>query len=267
VGSRPLSVIVALLGAGLLAPAAPALDLDAIKRTGSLRLLAVASNQENEFLNSGSDARPGFDREVLEGFAKSQRLKLVIVPLEAWDALVPALLAGRGDLIGGRFTATDARRKHIDFTDEVLPTRTVVVTRKPRPRVTRLEQLAGEMLGTLRSSSMAEDLAAAGVPVGRVDLGIVPGGVPEALRSGRITAAVWTLEAAILERERDPQIELGLYLGRPSSLAYGVRKEDPRLREALNAHIRLLRQTGTWNRLVVKYFGDTALELLKAARQ
>ena len=246
---------------------AGAADLDALERSGTLRLLAVPSEQEKHFLSMHSATRPGFDREVLEGFAKARRLDMVIVPVEGWDALVPALLKGRGDVIGGGFTATDARRAQIEFTDEIFPTRTVVVTRKPSPPVTSLEQLRQAKLGTIRGSSMAEDVLNAGVPPGRLDLGIPSGGLSEALKSGRVNTAAWALEGALLLREADPQLELGLFLGKRASLAYGVRKEDARLREALNGHIRMLRQTGTWNRLVVKYFGDSALELLKRARE
>jgi len=39
------------------------------------------------------------------------------------------------------------------------------------------------------------------------------------------------------------------------------------LLDALNAHIDLLNQTGQWNRLVVKYFGANAVDILKKAQQ
>lgn len=36
--------------------------------------------------------------------------------------------------------------------------------------------------------------------------------------------------------------------------------------EAKIVYPRLVKQSGTWNRLVVKYFGDRAPDILKAAR-
>jgi ABC-type amino acid transport substrate-binding protein len=78
---------------------------------------------------------------------------------------------------------------------------------------------------------------------------------------------VWAVEGAILARRKDAQLQLGVFLGPPQSLAYGVGKGQHRLLAALNDHIRLVKQTGTWNRLVVKYFGASAPEILAKARR
>jgi hypothetical protein len=45
-----------------------------------------------------------------------------------------------------------------------------------------------------------------------------------------------------------------------------VRKQDAALLRALNAYIDDLRHTPTWSRLVVKYFGEKAPEILRKAR-
>lgn len=78
---------------------------------------------------------------------------------------------------------------------------------------------------------------------------------------------MWAVEGAILAQRKDPALQLGAFLGPPESLAYDVRREDARLLAALNEHIRLVRQTGTWNRLVVKYFGNAAPDILNKARR
>ena len=106
--------------------------------------------------------RPGFDQEVLRGFAALHRVTLTPVFVNGWDALIPALLAGKGDVIAGRFTATDTRRKQIDFTTEVFPYRLVVITRKPRPVITTVEELRRERVGTSKGTIMVEVLEAAG---------------------------------------------------------------------------------------------------------
>ncbi len=45
-----------------------------------------------------------------------------------------------------------------------------------------------------------------------------------------------------------------------------MRKEDPALLAPLNEYIGNLRRTPTWGRLVVKYFGEAAPEILRRAR-
>jgi ABC-type amino acid transport substrate-binding protein len=247
-----------------LAQSAAASDLAAIKARGSLRVLAVQMKQADEFFQL--QGRPGFDREILEGFAKLHGLRLVPVPVSGWDELVPALVAERGDVIAGRFTVTEERKHKIAFTRETFPTRNVVLTRAPTPPVKSLEELRSLRVGTIAGSSMAEAVARAGVPAASVDDGIKPGGLPAALVSGRVKAVVLGVESAITAKRDDPKIELGLFLGPPGSLAFGARKQDEALVGALDAYIENLRKTASWSRLAVKYFGESAPEVLKKAR-
>jgi ABC-type amino acid transport substrate-binding protein len=245
---------------------AEARDLPEIVRSGRLRVAAVVEEKEPEFLSLRQAALPGFDREILEGFAHRQGLTIDFVQVPTWDGLLPALLAGTSDLIAGRISDTPARRRQIDFTNEVFPTRVVVVTRKPRAGLTDAHELTAVKVGTIPGTSMAEALAGLGVPATKV-VPLTAGVLSQALRDGRVDAAVWSVEGAILAQRKDPELELGAFLGPPQSLAYGTAKGQPALLAALNDHIRLVKETGTWNRLVVKYFGAAAPDILARARQ
>ena len=86
------------------------------------------------------------------------------------------------------------------------------------------------------------------------------------MRAGTITATVQGVEFALAPQENDPDVQLGMFLGQPQSIAIGVRKEDQQLRAALNDYISNLRKTATWNRLVIKYFGSRAIDVLRRAR-
>jgi peptidoglycan lytic transglycosylase F len=245
-------------------PAAAA-DLAQVRARGTLRVIVMPLSAADEFFPVPAGARPGFDREVLDGFAGLHRIKLVVVPVDGWDNLVPALLQGRGDLIAGRFTVTDARLKQIVFTNEVFPSRNVVMTRRPHAPVQTLEALRLEKVGTIKGSSMAEAVHAV-VPASNVDDSFPPGGLPAALAAGKVSAVVLGIESAIAAQRQDAQIELGTFVGPPRSLAYGVRREDAALLQALNEYIDNLRRTPTWSRLVVEYFGNSAPEILRKAR-
>jgi ABC-type amino acid transport substrate-binding protein len=142
----------------------------------------------------------------------------------------------------------------------------VVITRKPTQPVKSLDGLRAERIGTLRGSFMVEDLLAAGVPAASIDDSIPTGGIPQALRDGRITAGVDGIEAALVASAKAPDLQIGLFIGQPASLAYGVRKEDESLLGALNDYVANVRRTTTWSRLAMKYFGPAAPEILKKAR-
>ena len=87
------------------------------------------------------------------------------------------------------------------------------------------------------------------------------------LKAGRIEAPVEEVSGAILASKADPALQLGLFLGPPGAYAWGLRKEDGELRRRLNEHLDTLRRTPTWSRLVVRYFGESALDVLKKARE
>ncbi len=255
----------AAVAALALAIPATAADLPEVTAKGGLRVIVMPLSATDEFFTVPPGTKPGFDREVLEGFARLHRIRLEVVAVDGWDNLVPALLQGRGDVIAGRFTVTDARKRQIAFTSEVFPSRNVVLTRKPHPALPTLEALRAEKVGTIRGSSMAEALRAA-VPAANVDDSFAPGTLPAALVARKVGAVVLGIESAIAAQRQDPLIELGVFVGPPASLAYGVRKEDTALRKALDEYIENLRRTPTWSRLVVEYFGSAAPEILRKAR-
>lgn len=242
----------------LVVPAAVAADLAEVVTQGRLRVLYVPAVPS--FFADDPGLPPGFDREILAGFCQLKRIALVPVAIPTWDKVVPSLLEGRGDVIAGVFTATESRRKTIDFTSEAFPTRSVVMTRKPHPPVLTLEQLQGRPVGCGKGSSMYELLLSLGIAPTIVDDSL------DALRGGKVTAVIVGIEHAILAQRQDASLEIGLFVGQPESLAYGVRKEDAALQQALDDYLQNIRRSGTWNRLVVKYFGPTAPDVLRRAR-
>ena len=258
---KTLALAVAVLTAAPLAAA----DLADVKARGTLRVIVMPLSATDEFFPLPAGARPGFDRAVLDGFVALHRIKLEVVPVEGWDNLIPALLQGRGDLIAGRFTVTDTRLKQIAFTSEVFPSRNVVLTRKPHAPVATVEALREERVGTIKGSSMAEAVRAV-VPAPNVDDSFPPGGLPGALVAGKVSAVVLGVESAIAAQRQDPAMELGTFVGPPRSLAYGVRKQDAALLQALNEYIDNVRRTPTWSRLVVEYFGASAPDILRKVR-
>ena len=239
-------------------------DLPQIQAAGELRVLVAEGAPV--FVNLEANGPPGLEREILDGFAHLHGLRVRLVRVEAWKDLLPSLLAGRGDLIAGGFGDLPARRAKIDFTDEVFPTRDVVVTRRPTPVIVSLAQLRRVKVGTIKGTGLADRVAEVKVPKANVDDAVPGDGFLVALQSRRVDALVDGVEDALLLQKADPQVQLGMFLGTTQSLAFGVRKNCPALRDSLSAYVSNVRKTPTWSRLVVKYFGESAADVLKKAR-
>jgi ABC-type amino acid transport substrate-binding protein len=254
-GSAVLGTILALPGG--------AGDLADVKAHGSLRVIAAEGEQPEEF-SFKAEGEPGFEREMLEAFARLEHLKLTTVRVKAWDERIPALLRGEGDVIVG-LIETPARRKLVEFTAETLPARHVVVTCAPHPVISTVEDLVKERVGVLKGTSWAQAAAEAGVPAsGTVDFND-PEPLLDALKAGRIGATVMSVSDFTLSAKRTPSLQAGVFVGPPVHQGWAVRKEDKELAQAMNDYIQNVRRTSTWNRLIVKYFGDRALEVLGRA--
>jgi ABC-type amino acid transport substrate-binding protein len=205
------------------------------------------------------------EREMIEGFARLHKLEMRPVPVKDWDDIIPALLRGDGDVILG-INDTEARRKQVDLTREVMPSRHVVLTRKPDAPIQELAALRAVKVGVPFGTTWAEAAASAGVPARHlVDLPDMKT-ILAALRARRIVASVVPLADATLALRGDPDLQAGMFVGPAGRAAWAVRKTDPDLKRALDEHLEASRRTGSWSRLVVKYYGEAALRVLDRAK-
>ena len=254
----------ATCGLVLLAAGAAAGDLKEVEARKALRVL-VAADEQPEMFSFSAQGPPGFERELVEGFARSRQLKVDIVPVRTFDQIVPMLLKGDGDLVLG-IIDTESRRQLIDFTAETLPARHLVVNRRPAPAVDRIDDFRKLRVGVVAGSSWAEAAAAAGVT--KSNLASYPDlpSLLEALRAGKVAATVMSTPDFALAQRRDPAMQPGVFIGPSLKAAWGVRKTDPALQRALNQYLQHLRNSPDWGRLVLKYFTADAIDLFKRAR-
>src|SRR5512140_3016263 len=102
----------------LACPIAAVADLPEIQARGTLRVIA-SEGEQPEMFSFDAAAKPGLEREMLEGFARLKRLKLELVKVKAFSDRIPALLRGEGDVVTG-LVDTPERRKQIAFSAEIL---------------------------------------------------------------------------------------------------------------------------------------------------
>jgi ABC-type amino acid transport substrate-binding protein len=84
----------------------------------------------------------------------------------------------------------------------------------------------------------------------------------KALAAGRVQAAVMTISDYTLATVRHPALEAGVFVGEASRAAWGLRRQDAKLKADLDAYLENLRSGASWSRLIVKYFGEKALSVL-----
>ncbi len=246
----------------LLCVALPAAaDWPEIQKSGRLRVV-VAADEQPEMFNLKPTGEPGFEREMIQSFARLHKLELDVVTVPRYDERIAELDAGRVDVIMG-IIRTPEREKLIAFSAETMPTRRVAVNWKPRPPIATAAALKAEKVGLLQGASSWK---AAAVEAGVAEAGIryYPSldALFAALGSGEITASVLSASDLGLARRKHPNLQAGALVGPTTSAGWGVRKADTALKAALDEYVTSLRKTQTWSRLMVKYFGEETLLVL-----
>jgi membrane-bound lytic murein transglycosylase F len=253
---RAATVVLAL---SVAAASGFAADLAEIKAAGVLRVIAQ-KDEAPEMFNYGA-GEPGFEREMIEGFARLHGLKVEPVAVDTSGERISALNRGAGDVVIGIVDLPE-RRKLVDFTSEVIPVRHMAMSCKPQTAIESIAAFQAAKVGTVRNTSWARVAEEAGAKAGELQLFADRNQVFEALCDGRITATVITLTDGILAMKADPRLQPGVFLGEAGQSAFAVRKSDTRLLAAMDEYLANFRKSPSWNRLIVKYFGDKALTVL-----
>jgi len=258
---RPLELVVAglvVLSALAAGAAEPTPGLPA-----KLRVL-VAADEMPEMFSFTDKGRPGFERELVEGFCRIHGLRLDVVHVHNFDQIIPMLLRREGDVITG-IVNTPARRQKVAFTPEVFPVRHLAVTRRPARAVQRVDDLRALRVGVIPGTSWEQAAVDAGVPKGKRTAFRDAQALLAGLRAGQVDAVVMALLDYALEAKRDPDLAAGVFVGSATSAAWAVRPEDVRLAEALNGYLQGTRQAR--HSLLFKYLSEDALSLIALARR
>ncbi len=250
--------------ASLVSPVRAAGDLAVLEKRGTIRAI-VAADEAPETYALAATGDPGFERELIEGFARLRGLKVETVVSKTYPDRIPALLAGRGDVIVAIFDTPD-RRKQVDFTQEIMPTHNVAVTFKPAPVLASVKDLPAQRVGAIKGTKPSEAALEAGVPATSLRTYDRLEDMFEALQRGEVTAAVLPISELALAKKRYPALQAGATVGAPGTIGWAVRKDDGNLKQALDEYLANLRRSASWNRLVVKYFGDETLQVLGRER-
>ncbi len=235
-------------------------DLPEMVERGTLRVIAGAGEQP-EMFSFDPDQPPGFEREMLEGFARLHRIELEVVVVKAFSDRIPALLKGTGDVCMGMIVTPERARK-ISFTTEVLPARHLVVNHAPRAPIESVEQFRKEKVGVVTATTWAKAAVEAGVPESKAKGFKDTEPMLRALEAGSITATTMSISDFTLAAKRRPGLQAGVFVGAAGSAAWGVRQGDTKLKAAFDEYLINMRRGPSWNRLVVKYFGEKALSVL-----
>jgi len=202
----------------------------------------------------------GFDVDISRALCEKMNVECEIVA-QAWDGIIPGLLAGKYDAIIASMVPTEERSEMVDFTDRYYTTKLVVAVPKDSDIADVSPQsMAGKTVGAQSGTSQAnyveENYETAGATIK-----LYPS-ADEAnidMENGRLDALVHDKFPLLLWLEQDGGNcckLLGEIDGTQDPTSIAVRKDDEELKEKFNKAIEAIRADGTYDRLAKKYFKD-----------
>jgi ABC-type amino acid transport substrate-binding protein len=223
-----------------------------------LRVLAFES-EPFFYLEGGQPA--GLEYEILDYFARAHGRPLEIIWEEQFDALLPGLVAGAGDVAAGTITITPEREAQVDFSSSYFPVRVILV--EPEGETTAdLRDLAGATLATIAGTTYEEILR----PVAgeRLIYGADEKELLGLVAAGRARATAMDTVLALAYLPAFPQLHMTLPLSEPTQYGFATVSGSP-LAGQLSEHLRQLKLSGIYFRLLDRFLGREAVDMVKAA--
>ncbi len=248
-------------------------DLPGMRERKQIRAL-VTFSKTDFFLWRG---RPrGFETELMQQYEsflnrnvqrEDEKVRLVFIPVP-FSRLLPALLAGEGDIVAAGLTVTPERQEQVAFTDAYLPdVDEVVVTSESETSIDSLRDLSGRRVYVLRGSSYSQHLrelsetleAEGGEPIEIVEadehlgdadiLELVNAGIVELTVVDSHLADLWSKVFTKMVVRDDLRLNEG---GR---ISWAVRKSNRQLLASLNEFVEQNKKgTRIGNILFTRYF-------------
>ncbi len=247
-----------------------ALRSAALSALGAMTIYAGASSAQDKPLVAGVDgtfaphAMPklgggveGFNVDLINEIGKRMKRKVEIFAAE-FSGLIPALNAGKIDFVGAPTTVTPERAQNLLFSEGYLNTYYQFVVPAKSGDVNALEQLKGKTISVNKGSAYDKWLLEnAGKYGWKVESYGTNSDAVQAMISGRAEAHLSgnTVAAYAVVKAKE-QIKLAtLKIDQGLVWAAAFRKDDVKLRNAVDAAIECMKVDGTVAALHEKWFG------------
>jgi lysine-arginine-ornithine-binding protein len=235
--------------------------LQRVRQSGELRIGTDATYPPFETAEGGKFS--GFDIDLGNAIARELGVRATFVNA-SFDGIFPALQNGTFDAVMSAVTITEDRSKTMLFSDPYYDAGQLIVVKSDVQGVTTVDDLRGKKVGVqINTTGQYELEKKQGVEVAKyntIDLAMLD------LKNGRIDAVVSdapTVRYMIRQSFRELKT-----VGKPfTEEKYGIAlaQESDDLRQAVNAALKKIRESGEYNQIHQAWFGEAAEAAAEAA--
>ena len=176
--------------------------------------------------------------------------------VQPFDALIPSLKAGKLDAIISGMSATEERKKSVDFTDEYYKSTQMFLKKKGNNQLTSKESLAGKKIGVQLGT--IQELEARKIKNANVVTNDATVNLILDLKNGKTDAVI--LENIVAKEfiKKNPDIEVFYEEKLPYGMAIAFNKgKNTEIIKKINEDLKKLKENGKYDELVKKYGLET----------
>ena len=235
----------------ILAAAALALSVSTASAQDIVRMGTEGLYPPFNFINDATGELDGFEIELGNILCERAGFTCEWI-VNDWDTIIPNLVAGRFDTIIAGMSITDARREVISFTEpykRASPSAFMALAGTD-PSVT-VDGVIAAQSATVQAGLVAESEATLlEFPT--------PDDTISAVRNGEVDAVLADREFLVpfVNDSGGELVFIGEAVTPGDGVGMGIRQTDNDLREAFNAAIQSVKDDGTLNELLVRWFGE-----------
>ena len=201
------------------------------------------------FLNDAGEV-DGFERELGDELCARAELTCEWVTNE-WDSIIPNLTSGNYDTIIAGMSITDERDEVIDFTQNYIPpAASAYASNNPDA------DLTGGVIAAQVNTIQAAHVAESGATLLEF---ATPDETIAAVRNGEADAVFADKDFLVPIVDEDAEMAfVGDDVPLGGGVGMGLRESDAELKEKFDAAIQSMKDDGTLNTMITKWFGDEA---------
>jgi polar amino acid transport system substrate-binding protein len=236
----------------MLATALMALTAGGALAQDVVRIGTEGAYEPYNFIDQATGELTGFEIELGNELCKRAALNCEFVQ-NAWDSIIPNQQSGNYDLIMAGMSITDERDEVIDFTQNYIPPASSAYVALSADVAVGEGAVIAAQTGTIQAGYVAES--------GATLLEFAtPDETVAAVRNGEADAVFADKDylAPIAADSNGELVVLANEVQLGGGVGIGLRETDTELKDKLNAAIQSMKDDGTLNTMITKWFGDEA---------
>lgn len=194
----------------------------------------------------------GLDIDLVNEIAKREGIGLTWVEM-SFDGLIPALKTGKIDMIASAMSATEDRRKSVDFSDVYYTTKNLYIKKKDNEALNSKEDLEGKIIGVQLGT--LQEPAAKAIKDTKVQSNESLSVVIMELKEGKIDAVIADKDVSTGYLKENADL-IGFFEEEDGSEGFSFAFDKDKQKEAIekfNKGLKDLKADGTYDQILTKY--------------